>query len=157
MAVASLFFALMSATVRFANDLPVHTLAFFRFAFGAVVIALLAAGRVIELRLVNRRFLFWRGLLGGMAVYLYYLAICRVGLAKGTVLSYTYPIFVPLFGAVVLRERVPLRVAAAIPAAFFGVYGFGDRTQSGALEDEALGIAPGEAVSALMVEVYRLG
>lgn len=122
MATASLLFAVMSALVRFASDLPVHTLAFFRFAFGAVVILGLAAVRVVRLRMVNRSFLFWRGVLGGMAVYLYYLAICKVGLAKGTVLSYTYPIFVPLFGAVVLRERVSLRVGLAVPVAFFGVY-----------------------------------
>jgi drug/metabolite transporter (DMT)-like permease len=122
MAASSLLFSLMSAAVRMASEVPAHTLSFIRFAFGAaVVLTLVAAGRA-HLRTGNPRFLFWRGLLGGLAVYLFYLAICKVGLAKGTVLSYTYPIFVPVFGALVLRERVRLNVGIGILVAFVGVY-----------------------------------
>lgn len=122
MAVASLLFSLMATCVRYASDLPATALSFYRFGFGVVVVLGLALAGRARLRTRNWQFLFARGLLGGIAVYLYYVAICKVGLAKGTVLSYTFPVFVPLFGVVLLKERVPVNIAACIPIAFAGVY-----------------------------------
>ena len=87
MALSALFFSLMSASVRLADAVPAHTLAFVRFAFGAAVVLLLGVTGRARLRSRNKPFLIGRGLLGGMAVYLFYLAICKVGLAKGTVLA----------------------------------------------------------------------
>jgi len=122
MAGSAALFSLMSTAVRLAAGVPSHTLAFYRFAFGALVVLTLAAGGVTRLRTGNLRFLLWRGGLGGVAVYLFYLAICKVGLAKGTLLANSYPIFVPVFGALVLKERLPLRVALAVAVALFGIY-----------------------------------
>lgn len=66
---------------------------FLRFSWGAVVIVLLCA--------VRRRFLFTRqplllalrGVLGAVAVFLYFSAVAEVGPARATLLNYTYPLW----------------------------------------------------------------
>jgi drug/metabolite transporter (DMT)-like permease len=54
-------------------------------------------------------------------VYLFYLSIPTLGLARGTAVSYTYPLFATMGGALLLRERVPPRSWFAIALALGGL------------------------------------
>jgi len=74
------------------------------------------------MRVVNWRALIVRGICGGVAVWLFFLAIRRIGLAQGTVLSFTYPVFAAAVAPIWLKERCGLGVWAAIAVALVGVY-----------------------------------
>ena len=50
--------------------------------------------------------MFWRGFVGGIAVFLFYLAILKLGVGKGSVYIYSYPIFATLFSMLILKEKV---------------------------------------------------
>jgi drug/metabolite transporter (DMT)-like permease len=74
------------------------------------------AGRV-RLTFVNLRWHLLRGVTGSVAVYTSFLAIEKLGIARGSVLSYTYPLFAAVGGAIFLKERVrPLAWAALVAA-----------------------------------------
>lgn len=61
---------------------------------------------IIDLHFNDKKNLFWRGLVGGIAVYLFYLAILKLGVGKGSVYIYSYPIFATLFSMLILKEKV---------------------------------------------------
>lgn len=96
---------------------PLH-LVVWRFAVGALlVLGTHQAGRIV-LRMRNKRLLLVRGLAGGIAIYLNFVTIEKMGLAKSTSLYFLYPLFAGILGAVVLGERFSwINLAALIGAA----------------------------------------
>ncbi len=104
------FFALMAVLVKAIPNVSSYQTTFFRFAIGLGIIGILSLFRIIHLKFNDRKGLFWRGLVGGVAVYLFYLAILKLGVGKGSVYIYSYPIFATLFSMVILKEKVePLK------------------------------------------------
>jgi drug/metabolite transporter (DMT)-like permease len=99
-------FSAMAFLIRYDRGVSSFTAALFRFVIGACTLATLALFRLIRLEFRNRLVLFLRGLFGGTAVLLFYLSIVKIGIAKGTVISYTFPVFATLGGVVFLRDRV---------------------------------------------------
>ena len=57
-----------------------------------------------------------------MALLCYFYAMDTIGLAKGTLYCYTYPIFAALFGWFTQGERPDGRSIAALVAASFGAF-----------------------------------
>ena len=121
MIASSVLFSVMGLLIRYAADIPFYRTSFYRFAVGAVSLGTLAMFRKIRLDFTNSRLLFFRGLLGGISVVLFYMSIVKVGIAKGTVLSYTYPMFATLGGVLVLGDRVRPVVWVFIATSLFGV------------------------------------
>ena len=101
-----IFFALMAVLVKAIPNVSSYQTTFFRFAIGVGIVGLLSLFGVIQLKFNNREGLFWRGLVGGIAVYLFYLAILKLGVGKGSVYIYSYPIFATLFSMLILKEKV---------------------------------------------------
>lgn len=118
---AALCFAAMATIIRSAPHIDAYRMSFFRFAVGLAVLGSLVLGGRIELSGRRPLLLFARGAFGAVAVLLFYLSINWIGVAKGTALSYTYPVFAAVFGAWFLRERVSLPRAALILAACVGI------------------------------------
>lgn len=112
----------MSVFVRVVGEGHAVESATFRFAFGLATIGLIALCRPIQLRPVNRRWLVFRGCVGGSAVYCLYHSIGHLGLAQGSILFFSYPVFTALFAAAVLKERQTLGGWMAVLVAFAGVY-----------------------------------
>jgi drug/metabolite transporter (DMT)-like permease len=100
------FFALMAVLVKAIPNVSSYQTTFFRFAIGLGILGILSLFGVIHLRFNDRKNLFWRGLVGGIAVYLFYLAIIKLGVGKGSVYIYSYPIFATLFSMLILKEKV---------------------------------------------------
>jgi drug/metabolite transporter (DMT)-like permease len=100
------FFALMAVLVKAIPHVSSYQTTFFRFAIGLGIIGILSLFGVIHLKFNDRKNLFWRGLVGGAAVYLFYLAILKLGVGKGSVYIYSYPIFATLFSMIILKEKV---------------------------------------------------
>jgi len=100
------FFALMAVLVKAIPNVSSYQTTFFRFAIGLGIIGILSLFGIINLKFNDKKNLFWRGLVGGVAVYLFYLAILKLGVGKGSVYIYSYPIFATLFSMVMLKEKV---------------------------------------------------
>jgi drug/metabolite transporter (DMT)-like permease len=106
MIAASALFSVMSVLIRLASDIDPFKTTLFRFVIGMTVLITLALSGKLRLRFSNKRLLTLRGITGGIAVFLFYLSISKIGLAKGTVIVNTYPLFATLGGALLLKERV---------------------------------------------------
>jgi len=100
------FFALMAVLVKAIPNVSSYQTTFFRFAIGVGIVGILQLFGIIDLRFNDKKNLFWRGLVGGVAVYLFYLAILKLGVGKGSVYIYSYPIFATLFSMLILKEKV---------------------------------------------------
>ncbi len=100
------FFALMAVLVKAIPHVSSYQTTFFRFAIGLGIIGILSLFGIIRLQFNDKKNLFWRGLVGGIAVYLFYLAILKLGVGKGSVYIYSYPIFATLFSMMILKEKV---------------------------------------------------
>lgn len=100
------FFALMAVLVKAIPNVSSYQTTFFRFAIGVGIIGILSLFGVINLKFNDKKNLFWRGLVGSIAVYLFYLAILKLGVGKGSVYIYSYPIFATLFSMLILKEKV---------------------------------------------------
>ncbi|MDP2889953.1 MAG: DMT family transporter [Bacteroidota bacterium] len=100
------FFALMAVLVKAVPNVSSYQTTFFRFAIGLGILGILSLFGIIQLKFNDKKNLFWRGIVGGIAVYLFYLAIIKLGVGKGSVYVYSYPIFATLFSMLILKEKV---------------------------------------------------
>ncbi|MBN2181841.1 MAG: DMT family transporter [Sedimentisphaerales bacterium] len=119
---STVFFCLMSALVRYASDIDPYKTTLFRFVVGLGILGTAALFGRIKLKFVNGPLLFLRGLFGGAAILLCFFSIAKLGVGKGTVLIYSFPIFTSIFSVIFLKEKIGLVKIAAILAAFFGIY-----------------------------------
>ncbi len=120
MILSSVLFSVMSLLIRLAAADSFLT-SFVRFGVGIAVVGSLAFARRTRLEFVNIPLLLLRGVTGSIAVYTSFLAIEKLGLARGSVLSYTYPLFAAVGGALFLKERVRPVGWAALAAAVGGM------------------------------------
>lgn len=118
---SAFFFSLMSLLVKLAGErLPSSTMVFAR-AFVTCVLSFLWLRHAGLSPLGNaRRLLLLRGVLGFVALMLFYFAITKLPLAEVTVLHYLNPLFTVVFARVFLRERAPRATLWAMLLAFAG-------------------------------------
>jgi len=86
-----------------------------------VISGLALTGR-ITLKFTNWPLLIARGVIGGTAVWITYLAIEKLGLVKGPLILYTYPVYGSIFGVFILKEKLHVVNLAAIGCALVGVF-----------------------------------
>ena len=115
------FFALMAVLVKAIPNVSSYQTTFFRFTIGVGIIGILSLFGIIKLKFNDWRGLFWRGFVGGIAVYLFYLAILELGVGKGSVYIYSYPIFATIFSMIILKEKVEPVKFAIIAVSFAGL------------------------------------
>ena len=119
--ISTVFFCLMSALVRYASDIDSYTATLFRFVVGLGMLGTAALLGKIRLKFVNGPLLFFRGLFGGVAILIYFFSIAKLGVGKGTVLIYAFPIFGSIFGAIFLKEKISLTQTMGIVCAFVAI------------------------------------
>lgn len=115
-------FCVMASLIKHAAFLDPYKTTLFRFVVGLAILSTAALFGKIDLRCVNGPLLFLRGLCGGAGVFFFFLSIVKLGVAKGTVMTYSFPIFASLFSALFLKEKIPAPKLAAIAGAFIGIY-----------------------------------
>jgi drug/metabolite transporter (DMT)-like permease len=104
------------------RDIHPVTLAFLRFAASyALMRAAITAGWA-EVRPLNLRILWIRGVLGGIGSLLLFLAVTHTRLSNAIVLFYTYPVFSALLTRLIHGTAISPVVAGAFAASFLGVY-----------------------------------
>jgi drug/metabolite transporter (DMT)-like permease len=133
MLLSAVFFALMGALVRGLPEVSPFTTVMGRFVGGMLVCLGLFVVGLDRPRWVNWPWLVARGAIGGAAVVLFYWSIPACGLAKATMLSYTYVVFAALLAVPILHERLrpahwlAVAVAAAGAVLICGLGGAGFR------------------------------
>jgi len=122
MAASAVLFSAMSLLLPFTHAVSTFIMVSARFITGILVICGLAAMGFTRLKAVNRWWLVIRGLIGATSVYFFYRGIMMLGLGKGTILNYTYPIFAALFAPLILKEKISWDVLVAAAVSFFGIW-----------------------------------
>lgn len=131
MALASVFFCAMGGLVKCGSYIGVYKIAFFRFLIGLAMVVVVARMARVKLVFHSKWMLFFRGLTGGIAIFITILSVTKLGLGKGIVLICSYPIFASIIGAVFLKERLRLVDIIAIAAAMVGIYFIAYEKQAG--------------------------
>jgi drug/metabolite transporter (DMT)-like permease len=110
MVTSALLFGAMSVAARsLSGELGAAQIALVRFIIGLAMVLGVRAVRPELVTMQRPWLLFWRGLFGGVAVLLYFVAIGRLGAGLATMLNYTFPLWAALFAAMTLGERVGRR------------------------------------------------
>jgi drug/metabolite transporter (DMT)-like permease len=122
MAASAVLFSLMSLLIPFTHGVSTSIIASARFVVGIAAILVIALLRRTRLSAVNRWWLVARGLIGATSVYFFFRGIMNLGLGKGTILNYTYPIFAALLAPLILKEKLTWDVLAAGVISFLGIW-----------------------------------
>src|SRR5512133_1417614 len=93
-----------------------------RFALGLAFILTLFRLRPGTFRPVRGLLLAARGLFGGLAALLYFVAIARIPPGEATLLNNTFPIWAVVLSFFLLRERPTLHLAVALAVASAGAF-----------------------------------
>ena len=117
-----LSFAIMSALVKSIPNVDSTITTFVRFAVGVGMLGILALTKKIKLNFNHSPLLLLRGFTGGIAVFLLYFSIVKLGVGKATVFVYSYPIFATLLSVIVFKEKVRLVQWLFVIMAFCGVF-----------------------------------
>lgn len=124
MVLAALFFSIMSLTVKLAaRSLNQPMVVFFRSALGLVFllpwfVALRIGPSSLKTRHLGEHLV--RAGAGMAAMYCFFFAIIRLGLAEALVLNYALPLFIPLVERGWLGERIPRGIWGPL---FLGLFG----------------------------------
>lgn len=158
MALSSVCFGVMALAAKLASaELPGSQVAFLRFA--VMMVPILAVPSVAKKAFTFQRLdiLLYRGLFGGVAVLLYFLAIEHIPVGIATLLNYSSPIFSVAFAALFLGEAVDRRLLLPLVIAVSGMAlvalggGAGTGLRLGVWEAVGIGssILSGAAVTAI--------
>ena len=122
LAASSVFFALMALAAKLAAArLSGGEVAFVRFA--VMLAPVLAVPRLARKAVEFQRLdlLLYRGVFGGTAVLLYFLAMAHIPVGIATLLNYTSPVFSVAFAALFVGEAVDRRLLLPLAAALLGM------------------------------------
>ena len=95
--------------------------AMIRFAVGLIPVLAVASYRRSALKFDRVDLLLYRGLFGGLAVLLYFIAIEKTTAGLATLLNYTAPLWSGIFSMLFIGEKFSAKVLLPLPIAFTGV------------------------------------
>jgi len=155
---AMMFGAMAFSAKIAASRLSGPEVAMVRMAVGLLPVFLVPRWIRAALHIQRWDLILIRGIFGGIAVMLYFLAIQHASVGVATLLNYTSPIWSGLMSMLFLRERFSARVLVPLPIAFLGIFlvvhaharpgevlGFGRWELAGALS----AVAGGAAITAI--------
>lgn len=93
----------------------------YRFGTGIGIIGLLALSGKVTLTFVNKKGLFIRGILGGIALLSIYVSVGKLGVIKSSIIINMYPVFAMIFSVILLKERIGWFRIVSIAAALCGL------------------------------------
>ena len=123
--VASVFVMVaMSAIIKGAEGVPVGQLIFYRSAFALIPVFIMLGMRgelISGFRTSRLGAHIFRGCLGGTGMLLIFFGLTRLPLPEATTINYATPLFVVIFSAVFLREKIRLFRWSAVVVGLMGV------------------------------------
>ncbi len=120
--ISAFCFALMAVCVKFLSDMPVFEKVLFR----NLVMLIIIFPIILKLKVnfkgesESRKFLLFRSFLGFAGVSFYFYAISQIQLGDATMLNKLSPFFVTIFGAIILKEKLPKFQIPLLIMAFIG-------------------------------------
>ena len=118
----SLSFGSMNALVKWTSlHADVWMIIMIRSAVIASAVAVFATSQGISLRVVDKRTMLLRCVVGLTAMILYFTALGRIPIGQAVTLQYTAPLFVALLSGRVISERVEPTVVILVATAFAGI------------------------------------
>lgn len=121
MIAASLFFALMASSVKFAGNMPIIEKVFFRNIVGFIISGYIIFKSNDSFKGNNIKYLSYRAILGFLGVVFYFHAIGNLPLADAVVLNQLNPFFVIILAAIFLNEKIKKLQIPAIILALIGI------------------------------------
>ncbi|MEN6643863.1 MAG: DMT family transporter [Armatimonadia bacterium] len=121
MVLSAVFFALMAGLVRGMEGTSAYVMVMARFVIGTLVCVGLFAVGLDRPRWTNWPWIITRGVVGGVAVVIFYWTIKDIGLAKATMLNYTYVVWAAVVAVPLLHERLGIMHWLAIAVALLGI------------------------------------
>jgi len=119
---AALCFASMGACLKYVlSAIPIFQAVFFRTIVSSLLLGLIILRKRLPYLGNNRRALLLRSLSGFLAMTCVFYALAHIPLADAAVLHQTAPLFVALFGFVLLKEQVRLALLGWVGLALLGV------------------------------------
>ncbi len=106
MLLATFFFALMNVFVKLLPEIPAVEIVFFRSLISLVISAVILKSQGISVWGKQRGWLFLRGMVGAIALVLYFITIQLIPLATAVTIQFITPIFTTIIGIFLNRERV---------------------------------------------------
>ena len=121
---AGVIFGLLAALTRTATagGFTAGQVAVVRFATGALLTLGLFGLRPGTFAPVKHRLLLTRGALGGLAAFLYFVALSRIPAGEATLLNNTFPILATVLAYFTLRERPTIHLVIGLAIASVGVF-----------------------------------
>jgi len=104
---SSLIFSIMNALVKAVSlNIPAAEIMFFRSIIGAVIIYFMMRHSKVSFSKKGVPMLFVRGVLGAFYLFAYFYTISKIPLADASILAHLSTIFVIIFSAVLLKEKI---------------------------------------------------
>jgi drug/metabolite transporter (DMT)-like permease len=128
-------------------------IAFLRFLASYLIVRAGVSAGWIEIRLVNRKLVLARGVLGGIGNLLYFYAVAATRLSNAMVLLYTYPIFASLYAHWWQGKVQSWRMMIILLASFAGIYLIVDPSFDRLIGGDLLGVASGMTVGGAIVSL----
>ena len=128
-------------------------IAFLRFLASYLIVRAAIAAGWIEIRLVNRKLVLARGVLGGIGNLLYFYAVATTRLSNAMVLLYTYPIFASFYAQWWQGKVLSGRMMILLMASFAGIYLIVDPSFDRLIGGDLLGVASGMTVGGAIVSL----
>ena len=123
MAVAATSFGFMAFSAKLASrNLSGPEVAFVRMVVGLLPCLVIPRYRRAAMHFERLDLIMYRGIFGGLAVMLYFLAIQHTSAGIATLLNYTAPIWSGTFSLLFIGERISPRVLVPLPVALLGIY-----------------------------------
>lgn len=121
---AGVFFGLSALLARLAalGGMTGGQVTLVRFVVGIAVVVSIFRARPGTFRPVRYGLLVSRGLFGGVAALLYFLALARIPTGEATLLNNTFPLWAIAISSLFLNERPTFHLAVALAIASAGVF-----------------------------------
>jgi drug/metabolite transporter (DMT)-like permease len=119
---ATMFGAMAFAAKVASAHLPGPEISMLRMAAGLLPCLLIPRYRRSAMKFHRLDLLLYRGIFGGLAVLLYFIAIQHINVGVATLLNYTAPIWSGTFSMFFIGERFSAKVLIPMPIALAGVF-----------------------------------
>jgi drug/metabolite transporter (DMT)-like permease len=121
---SGVLFGLLAALTRITTQagFSAGQVSVIRFATGVALTLVLFVARPGTFAPVRHRLLLTRGALGGLAAFLYFVALARIPAGEATLLNNLFPIFATVLAFFTLRERPTVHLAIGLVLTGIGVF-----------------------------------
>lgn len=157
MLISSFLFAFMGAFAKLASGyMSSLEVVFFRNLFGVLMIGFAIFKNPLKQKGGKPFLLFFRGLMGFLALLAYFYNIANIPLGDAVTFSKTSPIFTAIFAWMFLNEKLSLKGWLAIGIGFFGIIFITQPSAVGFSKYDILGIFSGIGAALAYTSVREL-